>query len=100
VNDRERRRFEQVRQDKQLLEQAAAWIRNEGFQGEYAGFHRKELAFGVAALFDMLIMELDRVPAGVRAQAVSSAASIVTAAMTPGGRSGGSAGPLTARADE
>jgi hypothetical protein len=44
--------------------------RHEGFQGQYTGFHRKELAIGVAAVFDMLALEFRELPAGVLAGGV------------------------------
>jgi hypothetical protein len=96
MNEAERRRFEQLRADQRMLDRAAARIRHEGFQGQYAGFHRKEIAFGVAAVFDMLALQIRQLPDGVRAQAVAAAVSIFAAPLAPAGGAGGSSGPKAA----
>lgn len=90
MNDAQRRQFEKLRADRRLIEQAATCIRHEAFQGQYAGFHRKELAIGMAAVLDMIALQLRDVPDGVRTEAVSVAAGICAMAPSPGGTSGGS----------
>lgn len=57
--------------DKAMIEAAAACMRYEGVQQYYAGFQRKEIAYGFAAVLDTLAMNVRTLAPGVRQEIVS-----------------------------
>lgn len=85
MNERQMRAFEALRADQRLLDDAAARLRHEAIQRQYAGFQRQELAFAVASVFDTARRHLDAVPAGLRGELVRVAEALVAAPPLPGG---------------
>ena len=74
MRDIKGRRYEQLKTDRELIHQAAAMLRREARKDQYAGVMRRpEVVFGVAALFDELARQLDRLTPGVRHEAVQAA---------------------------
>lgn len=69
----ERRRFEALQADRQALDVAAAWLRLRAWEQAYAGFKDKDRAFALASLLESLSVQLDRVPEGLRIEAVRTA---------------------------
>jgi hypothetical protein len=70
MNQTDRRRWTQLQADRKAIDTAAAWLRERAWQGEYAGLHDKDRAFMIALLLDTLSLQADRIPPGVRAEAV------------------------------
>jgi hypothetical protein len=70
VTTAERRRFEQLRDDRRTIDQAAAWLRVMAWQEQYAGLHDRGRAQMLAMLLDTLSLQLDRIPPRVRGEAV------------------------------
>ena len=66
----ERRRFEQLQADRAHIESAAAWLRQNASQENYAGLSDHSRALQIALLLDSLSLQLDRVPKGLRIEAV------------------------------
>ena len=74
MRDIDRRRYDRLKADRELIDQAAAMLRREARNDEYAGVMRRpEVVFGVASLFDELARQLDRVSPGVRNEAFRAA---------------------------
>ena len=74
MRDIDHRRYDQLATDRELIDQAAAMLRREARNDQYAGVMRRpEVVFGVAALFDELARQLDRVTPGIRHEAVQAA---------------------------
>jgi hypothetical protein len=67
------RRIEQDRADRQLIEQAAARLRTDAIRAGYAGLPRKDLAFGLALVFDELARHVRDLDDALRAQVVAVA---------------------------
>ena len=70
MNTTERRRWEQLQADRQAIDLAAAWLRQNASQEDFAGFRDKSRAIQVAMLVESLSLQLDRVPSGLRVEAV------------------------------
>jgi hypothetical protein len=74
VNDeRDRRRVEQDRADRQVIEQAAARLRQGAIRAVYAGAEHKHVAFALALVLDELARHVRDLRPEVRAQAVRAA---------------------------
>jgi hypothetical protein len=73
MNRREQAQWDQLQADRQAIEAAAAWLRHRAWDQAYAGFKDKERAFALASLLESLSVQLDRVPDGLRAEAVRAA---------------------------
>lgn len=67
------RRYDQLRADRQIVNEGAMWLRADAIAEQFAGFQRKERAFALAGLLDTLVLQLDRVPEAVRAGAILAA---------------------------
>jgi len=50
----QRRRYQQQRAERQIVEQAAAHLSHQAILAAYAGLEHKELAFGLALILDEL----------------------------------------------
>jgi hypothetical protein len=89
MNAAERRRWDELQADRRVIGAGAAWLRTNAWEQSYAGFRDKDRAFALATLMDAISMQLDRVPPGLRAEAVRAAAwmvggsSTLTAPRTP-----------------
>ena len=70
MNTTERRRFEALMADRRAIELAAAWLRQNASQENYAGLSDHSRALQIALLLDSLSLQLDRVPSGLRIEAV------------------------------
>jgi hypothetical protein len=68
VHERDRRRVEQDRADRQVIEQAAAQLRHGAIVAGYAGLPGKHYAFGLALLLDELALHLRDLTPEVRVQ--------------------------------
>ena len=66
MNTAERRRYEALQADRQAIDRAAAWLREQAWTEQYAGLHDKDRAFALASLLDTLVLQLDRVDSAVR----------------------------------
>lgn len=73
MNRRERAQWDQLQADRQALNVAAAWLRMRAWEQAYAGFKDKDRAFALASLLESLSVQLDRVPEGLRVEAVRTA---------------------------
>ncbi len=65
--------------ERRSVENAAAWLRQNAWQEHYAGFGDKDRAFQLATLMESLSLQLDRLPDGLRTEAVRVAASMIGA---------------------
>lgn len=73
VNQTDRRRFDQLQADRNVIDTAAAWLREQAWLEQYAGLHDKDRAFMLAAVLDSVSVQLDRIPDGLRREVVRSA---------------------------
>jgi|tagenome__1003787_1003787.scaffolds.fasta_scaffold19081001_1 hypothetical protein len=73
VTTAERRRWEALQADRHALDVAAAWLRYRAWEQSYAGFKDKDRCFALASLLESLSVQLDRVPEGLRIEAVRTA---------------------------
>jgi hypothetical protein len=73
VQEQDRRRLEQDRADRQVIEQAAAQLRHGAIVAGYAGLPDKHLAFALALLLDELARHVRDLTGPVRAQVVAGA---------------------------
>jgi len=71
VRDVDLRRYEQLKADRELINQAAAYLRGHARQDHFAGvLHRPEVAFGLASILDELSRQLAEVNDGIRWETV------------------------------
>jgi HEAT repeat protein len=70
--EQECRRWETIRADQALIDQAAQFLRHHAIQSQYAGLQRQEVAFGLAAILDELARHLPDLNDGVRWQTVQA----------------------------
>jgi hypothetical protein len=74
VNDeRDRRRVEQDRADRQVIEQAAARLRQGAIRAVYAGMEHKHVAFALALVLDELARHVRDLRPEVREQVMRGA---------------------------
>lgn len=73
MNADERRRWNELQADRQTIDIGAAWLRTRSWEDSYAGFREKDRAFALATLLEALSVQLDRIPDGLRDQAVRTA---------------------------
>ena len=64
--EQERRRWETIKADRALIDDAARFLRHHAIQSRYAGLQRPEVAFGLAAILDELSRHLPDLSEGVR----------------------------------
>ena len=72
-DERDRRRVEQDRADRQVIEQAAAELRSGAIRAGYAGVEHKHVAFALALVLDELARHVRDLTPAVRTQAVRGA---------------------------
>lgn len=72
MNQREMTRWEKIRTEQALINDAAKNLRHQGVQQHYVGLQRPELAYGLAAILDTLSLHWNELPAGVRAETMRS----------------------------
>ena len=72
-DERDRRRVEQNRADRQVIEQAAAQLRLGAIWAGYAGMEQKHLAFGLALVLDELALHLRDLDADLCVQVLAGA---------------------------
>jgi hypothetical protein len=70
--EQERRRWETIKADQALIDEAARFLRHHAIQSQYAGHQRQEVAFGLAAILDELSRHLPDLNEGVRWQSVQA----------------------------
>jgi len=70
--DRNERRWAALRADRDLLERAARWLRDDAVRSGYAGLSHQHVAFALALILDELARHLPDLDQGVRWQAVQS----------------------------
>jgi hypothetical protein len=68
---------ERLRAERQSVEHAAAWLRQNAWQEHYAGFGEKDRALQLATLMESLSLQLDHLPDGLRTEAVRVAARVI-----------------------
>lgn len=73
MNTRERARYEALMADRRTIEGAAGWLRAGAWEDGYAGLKDQDRCFMLAALLESLSLQLDRVPGGLRIEAVRAA---------------------------
>ena len=66
------RRLAAQRADRELLERAARWLRDEAVRSGYAGLSHQHVAFALALILDELARHLPDLDEAVRWQAVQS----------------------------
>ena len=66
------RQYDRDRADAEVLERAAAWLRERPERTGYAGLSHDHVAEAVAALLDLLAVTVGGLDPGVRRQAVQS----------------------------
>jgi hypothetical protein len=82
----EGRRWETIKADRALIDEAARFLRHHAIQSQYAGLQRPEVAFGLAAILDELARHLPDLSEGVRSQSVQACQQLLevrTAAAPP-----------------
>ena len=67
------RRLAALRADRDVLERAARWLRDEAIRSGYAGLTHQHVSFALALILDELARHVADLDAGVRWQAVQSA---------------------------
>ena len=83
--EQERRRWETIKADQALIDQAARFLRHHAIQSQYAvGLQRQEVAFGLAAILDELSRHLPDLNDGVRWQTVQACLQILGSEGSPG----------------
>jgi hypothetical protein len=82
--EQERRRWEIVKADQALIDQAARFLRHHAIQSQYAGLQRQEVAFGLAAILDELSRHLPDLNDGVRCQTVQACLQMLGSEGSPG----------------
>jgi hypothetical protein len=82
--EQERRRWEAIKADQALIDQAARFLRHHGIQSQYAGLQRQEVAFGLAAILDELARHLPDLNEGVRWQTVQACLQMLGSEGRPG----------------
>jgi hypothetical protein len=76
MNRRERAAWDELQADRAQVELAAAWLRQIAWTQSYAafnGFGGKDRAFALATFLESVAVQLDRVPEGLRVEAVRMA---------------------------
>jgi hypothetical protein len=63
---------------RRLIGDAAMWLRGAAIADGYAGLGRKEIAFSVAAVLDMIALHWTELPERVRSEVLSSARKILS----------------------
>jgi hypothetical protein len=66
----EQRLYAALRADRETIARAAAWLRHDAVQSQYAGLSRQEYAFGMASLLDVVAINLANLPPSLRDHAV------------------------------
>jgi HEAT repeat protein len=82
--EQERRRWEAIKADQALIDQAARFLRHHAIQSQYAGLQRQEVAFGLAAILDELARHLPDLNEGVRWQTVQACLQMLGSEGRPG----------------
>jgi hypothetical protein len=82
--EQERRRWETIKADQALIDQAARFLRHHAVQSQYAGLQRQEVAFGFAAILDELARHLPDLSEGVRWQTVQACLQMLGSEGSPG----------------
>jgi hypothetical protein len=77
MRERDRRRWESIRADQAIIDEAAAWLRTHAIQSQYAGLQRQEVAFSLAAVLDVVSRHLPDVGEGVRWQTVQASRAVL-----------------------
>jgi len=70
--EQQRKRWETIRADQRVIEDAARFLRHHAIQSQYAGLQRQEVAFGFAAILDELALHLPDLDQGVRWQTMQA----------------------------
>jgi hypothetical protein len=70
--EQDRRRWETIKADQALIDEAARFLRHHAIQSQYAGLQRQEVAFRLAAILDELSRHLPDLNEGVRWQSVQA----------------------------
>src|SRR5690348_13573133 len=73
---REQAQWDQLQADRRAVDTAAAWLRTLAWEESYAGFNGsggKDRAFALASFLESVSVQLDRVPEGLRIEAVRTA---------------------------
>jgi hypothetical protein len=73
LNATDRRRWQELHDDRLIVDRGARWLRDQAWQESYAGLHNKDRAFMLATLLESLSLQLDAVPDGLRREAVRTA---------------------------
>lgn len=66
----DRRRWAELHADRQTIERAATWLRTLAWEESYAGLRDKDRAFAIALFLEAVSFQLDRIPPGLRVEAV------------------------------
>jgi hypothetical protein len=88
MREYERRRWEAMKADQELIDEAARFLRHDAVQSQYAGLQRQEMAFGLAAVLDECSRHLPDLSEGMRWQVVESCRAML-------GEQAGTAGRVT-----
>lgn len=72
MREADRRRWDAVKADRHVIEQAARQLRHEATQQHYAGLRNPEVAYGLAAILDVLSLHITTLDEGVRWEAVQA----------------------------
>lgn len=66
MRELDRKRAKQMHADRRTIDQAAAFLRHRAAQDGYAGLHDPDRCYALAGLLDMLALQLDQLPPGLR----------------------------------
>jgi hypothetical protein len=92
MNTIQRRRWEALQADRQAVDAAAAWLRQTAWRESYSGLADKSRAFALATFLEAVAVQLDRIPDGLRVEAVRASQWLA------GGSATGTGDPPTPRA--
>ena len=73
----ERDRWDAMRADQDLINEAATWLRKHAIHSQYAGLQRQEIAFSLASVLDVLSRHLPDVSDGIRWETVQACRAVL-----------------------
>jgi len=77
VGERAWRHVSKAKAERDLVDQAAAWLRRAAIEDGYAGFRRGRVAFAMAAVLDMLALHWTDLPERLRGQVGSTCREVI-----------------------
>lgn len=79
MREADRRRWEAIRRDQQLIQETARWLRHRAIQDQYSGLQRMEVTFALACIFDTISLTWRQLPEAMQSEVRSTCEAIAAA---------------------